>query len=211
MANPAPITLEQLFRFNRGMPHQLAAIAELEQDILVSGYSVAMRRDRPWFKTWSQDGKQEDLGPALKLIQEFEGCRLNAYPDPASGGAPWTIGYGTTRYTDGRPVIPGDKINRVEADMLLRQEVDRIAAKLRSIIPGWIEMSGGKKCALISFAYNLGSDFYGTPGFETISKALREKDWTGVFHSLLLYRNPNTNVEAGLRRRREAEGALWIK
>ena len=57
MSNPAPITLEQLFRFNRGMPHQLAAISELEQDIRENGYEAAMRRDRPWFKTWSQSGQ----------------------------------------------------------------------------------------------------------------------------------------------------------
>ena len=63
MTNNAPITLEQLFRFNRGMPHQLAAIAELEQDILVSGFSVAMRRDRPWFKTWSQSGQFKPDSP----------------------------------------------------------------------------------------------------------------------------------------------------
>lgn len=57
MSNPAPITLEQLFRFNRGMPHQLAAISELEQDIRAAGFDIAMRRDRPWFKTWSQSGQ----------------------------------------------------------------------------------------------------------------------------------------------------------
>lgn len=57
MSNPAPITLEQLFRFNRGMPHQLAAISDLEQDIRENGYEAAMRRDRPWFKTWSQSGQ----------------------------------------------------------------------------------------------------------------------------------------------------------
>ncbi|MEB3349297.1 MAG: lysozyme, partial [Cyanobacteriota bacterium] len=34
---------------------------------------------------------------ALKLIIEFEGFRDKAYPDPATGGAPWTIGYGFTR------------------------------------------------------------------------------------------------------------------
>jgi lysozyme len=28
------------------------------------------------------------------LIKEFEGCRLNAYPDPLSGGLPITIGWG---------------------------------------------------------------------------------------------------------------------
>jgi hypothetical protein len=63
VTNNAPITLEQLFRFNRGMPHQLAAIAELEQDILTAGYSIAMRRDRPWFKTWSQSGQFKPDSP----------------------------------------------------------------------------------------------------------------------------------------------------
>lgn len=209
MANAAPITLEQLFRYYRNQPHQAAAITQLEQDLAVNGYAAAMRRDRAWFNTWSQDGKQADLAAALKLIKDFEGCHLDAYPDPLSGGAPWTIGYGTTRYSDARAVSKGDRINAIEADMLLRQEVDRIAAKLRTTIPFWVEMTDAQKCALISFAYNLGSGFYGTKGFETISARLRDKNWAGVPDALLLYRNPGTNVEAGLKRRRIAEGDLW--
>lgn len=209
MTNAAPITLEQLFRYYKSLPHQAAAIAQLEQDLAVNGYAAAMRRDRAWFNTWSQDGKQADLAAALKLIKDFEGCHLDAYPDPLSGGAPWTIGYGTTRYSDGRAVSKGDRINAIEADMLLRQEVDRIAAKLRTTIPFWVEMTDAQKCALISFAYNLGAGFYGTKGFETISARLRDKNWAGVPDALLLYRNPGTNVEAGLKRRRIAEGDLW--
>jgi GH24 family phage-related lysozyme (muramidase) len=209
MTNTAPIKLEQLFRFYRGLPHQAAAIEQLEQDLAQNGYAAAMRRDRAWFSTWSQDGKQVDLAAALKLIKEFEGCHLDAYPDPLSGGAPWTIGYGTTRYTDGRPVSKGDRINMVEADMLLRLEVDKIAEKLRATVPFWVAMTDQQKCALISFSYNVGAGFYGAKGFETISKRLREKDWAGVPDALLLYRNPGTNVEAGLKRRRIAEGDVW--
>jgi GH24 family phage-related lysozyme (muramidase) len=209
MTNTAPITLEQLFRFYRNEPHQAAAIQLLEQDLAVSGYAAAMRRNRAWFQTWSQDGKQADLAAALKLIKEFEGTHLEAYADPLHGWDVATIGYGTTRYGDGRKVKQGDKINAIEADMLLRQEVDRIAAKLRATVPFWVALADQQKCALISFAYNLGSGFYGEPGFETISKRLREKDWAAVPAALLLYRNPGTNVEAGLKRRRIAEGALW--
>jgi GH24 family phage-related lysozyme (muramidase) len=209
MANPAPVTLEQLFRFYRGLPHQASAIQILEQDLAVNGYAAAMRRDRAWFNIWSQDGKQADLAAALKLIKDFEGCHLEAYPDPLSGGDPWTIGYGTTRYQDGRRVSRGDKINAIEADLLLRREVDRIAEKLRATVPYWVQMTDNQKCALISFAYNLGSGFYGTTGFETISRELREKDWPAVPDALLLYRNPGSNVEAGLKRRRIAEGDIW--
>lgn len=66
MANPAPIALPQLFRYWRALPHQAAAIGELEDDLKANGYAVAMRRDRPWFATWSQGGKQPDEpAPAL--------------------------------------------------------------------------------------------------------------------------------------------------
>ena len=209
MANAAPITLEQLFRFNRNLPHQMAAITELESDIATNGYVAAMRRDRPWFKIWSQGGKQADLGAALQIIKKFEGVRLSAYPDPGTGGDPWTIGYGNTRYTDGRPVRQGDKINMIEADMMLRHEVDRIAAVLARQIPYWGEMTDGQKCSLISFAYNCGTGFYGASGFRSITRTLREKHWEDVPSAMMLYVNPGSSVEAGLRRRRTEEGTLW--
>jgi GH24 family phage-related lysozyme (muramidase) len=209
MSNTAPITLEQLFRYYKALPHQAAAIQQLEQDLAINGYAAAMRRDRAWFATWSQDGKQTDLAAAIALIKEFEGCHLSAYPDPLSGGEPWTIGYGTTRYSTGAPVQRGEKINVIEADMLLRLEVDRIAAKLRSTVPHWNEMNDDQRSALVSFAYNLGAGFYGGAGFETISRCLRERNWADVPAALELYRNPGTNVEAGLLRRRRAEGKLW--
>lgn len=210
MANPAPITLEQLFRFfNRGLPHQMAAISELEKDLKANGYAVAMRRDRPWFKTWSTDPKQDDTSPALRIIKEFEGCRLKAYPDPLSGGEPWTIGVGCTRYPDGSPVRPGDVITQAEADQMLRLEIDRTAAFLAKRIPYWSEMNGNQKSALISFAFNLGSNFFASPGFGTITRVLHDKQWDQVPNAMLLYRNPGSNVEAGLKRRRLAEGDLW--
>jgi GH24 family phage-related lysozyme (muramidase) len=203
VTNTAPITLEALFRYYKGLPHQAAAIQQLEQDLAANGYTAAMRRDRPWFEVWSQDGKQQDLGPALKLIQEFEGCHLDAYLCPAGVA---TIGWGNTRN-----VKLGDKISRVEADMMLRQEVDRIAVKLAQDVPHWREMSDNQRSALVSFAYNLGAGFYGTVGFETISKRLKEKDWAKVPEAMMLYRNPGSSFEAGLRRRREAEGRLWAE
>ena len=211
MANTSPITLEQLFRYYKALPHQQAAIQLLEQDLALNGYAAAMRRDRAWFSTWSQAGKQENYGPALQLIKDFEGCHLEAYADPLHGWNLPTIGYGTTRYPDGRKVERSDKITVIEADQLLEREVDHIAEKLRSTVPFWQAMAIQQKCALLSFAYNLGSGFYGASGFETISQRLKDKEWSKVPDALLLYRNPGTNVEAGLKRRREAEGRLWLQ
>jgi GH24 family phage-related lysozyme (muramidase) len=204
-----PLRLIDLFRYFKGLPHQLASISELEAAINKRAPQL-LNRDQPWFKTWSVPGKQTDLADAIQIIKEFEGCHLSAYPDPLSGGDPWTIGYGTTRFPDGSAVQRGDKINVIEADMLLRLEVDRIAERLRTI-PHWASMGDPQRCALVSFAYNLGTGFYGSAGFNTISAALRDKDWPSVPAALLLYCNPGTNVEAGLLRRRKAEGALWQK
>lgn len=58
MSNPAPISLAQLFKYYRGLQYQSAAISELEEDLKANGYDAALKRDRPWFKTWSQAGKQ---------------------------------------------------------------------------------------------------------------------------------------------------------
>jgi GH24 family phage-related lysozyme (muramidase) len=204
----SPVKLSDLFRYYKALPHQMAAIVELEAELLKVAPS-AFNRDQPWFKTWSQGGLQQDYTSALKLIKEFEGCHLSAYPDPLHGWDVATIGYGTTRYQDGRKVKQGDKITVIEADRLLLEEVERIAKHLYGKIPYWNDMLTTQQSALISFAYNLGSGFYGTAGFETISKRLREKDWAAVPDALLLYRNPGTNVEAGLKRRRIAEGKLW--
>jgi lysozyme len=70
-------------------------------------------------------------------------------------------------------------------------------------------MNENQQGALLSFAYNLGAGFYGSPNFNTITRVLREKKWNEVPKALELYINPGTKVESGLRRRRIAEGKLW--
>ncbi len=204
------IRLIDLFRYYKSLPHQMAAISELEELINKANPHI-FGREQTWFKTWSQAGKQQDYTPAIKLIKEFEGCHLSAYPDPLHGWDVATIGYGTTRYQDGRKVKQGDKVTVIEADQLLLQEIERIAKHLSTKIPYWSEMRVTQQSALISFAYNLGADFYEASNFETISARLREKQWQKVAAAMLLYRNPGTSVEAGLLRRREAEGKLWAQ
>jgi GH24 family phage-related lysozyme (muramidase) len=195
------VKLSDLFRYYKALPHQMAAIVELETELLKAAPDV-FNRDRPWFKTWSTAGKQQDHSAAISLIKEFEGCHLTAYKCPAGV---WTIGWGTTA-----GIKQGDTITQEQADQLLTHEIDRIVERLRAV-PHWNEMAPNQQSALISFAYNLGAGFYGAKGFETISARLRNKDWTRVPEAMLLYRNPGSSFEAGLRRRRIAEGNLWAK
>lgn len=149
------------------------------------------------------------ISKGTALIQEFEGIELKAYPDPATGGVPWTIGWGLTRFPDGTPVKPGDTITKQQADAFLLDTLTRQVVPSLEKLPHWSAMAPEQQAALISFAWNLGWGFYGTDGFQTISARLRDKEWDKVPDALLLYRNPGSSVEAGLRRRREAEGALW--
>jgi lysozyme len=87
-------------------------------------------------------------------IKTFEGCVLHAYPDPASGGDPWTIGYGSTYYEDGTPVKKGDEISKERAEALLHRDGMRRAGTIGSLVHSSINQN--QFDALVSFAYNVG-------------------------------------------------------
>ena len=145
--------------------------------------------------------------PAAALIREFEGFSSVVYKCPA--GVP-TIGWGTTRWPDGAAVKIGDTITRDAADGLLDNMLEtQVVPALAKSIPNWKTLSAQRQNALISFAYNVGWHFCGSPDFVTISKCLRESDYDAVPAALMLYTNPGTPAEPGLRRRRESEAKLW--
>ena len=210
MSNAAPISLEQLFRYKRPwgqLPHQDAAIIELEEDLAANGYAVAMRRDRPWFKAWSQDGKQPDpifLAPAQAIIKTWEGCKLAAYK--CSAGV-WTIGWGATT-VNGAAVREGDKISQALADELLRAEILRIAAELHQIIPAVAKWGGNQQAALISWAYNVG---LGAVKDSTLRRRINagEGGTTVIPQELPKWNKANGKPLEGLTRRRAAEVGLF--
>ena len=147
--------------------------------------------------------------PGIKLIKEFEGCHLKAYYDPLTNSLPITIGWGSTRRKDGSRFMIGNIITQEEADDLLYFQLRREFLPALQKIPYWSEMNDNQHGALLSFAYNLGAGFYGHPNFNTITRVLKNKEWDKVPKTLEIYRNPGTSVEAGLLRRRRAEGKLW--
>jgi len=147
--------------------------------------------------------------PAAKLIREFEGFESSAYPDPGTGDKPWTIGWGFTSLNDAL-VKKGDSISRDDADAMLDNWIEtKVVPALAKTVPGWGNLAPNRQNALVSFAWNVGWHFCGAADFVTISRALRESDYDAVPSSMMLYVNPGSSVEAGLRRRRQAEGKLW--
>ena len=87
---------------------------------------------------------------ATFLIRKFEGCRLAAYPDPATGGVPWTIGYGHTA-----GVKRGDRISQKQADEFLALDIAQTAENVRKLVTR--DINQNQFDALVSFAFNLGS------------------------------------------------------
>lgn len=143
----------------------------------------------------------------LQLIKNYEGFRANAYPDPASGGEPWTVGYGSTHHLDGSPVRPGDTVTEAQASAMLLAYVEREILPSIERVPGYSAMSDDQRSALVDFAYNLGPGDLFPP--HTLGEALAARRWADVPAALLLYDDPGTDVQEGLLRRREAEAALW--
>jgi lysozyme len=77
-------------------------------------------------------------------------------------------------------------------------------------IPCWDELNANQQGAILSFAYNLGPYFYGSSGFESMTRVLKNKQWNEIKDTFLKYRSPGTSVEAGLKRRRQAEAKLFL-
>jgi len=90
---------------------------------------------------------------ALTLIRQWEGCRLSAYPDPASGGAPWTIGYGHT----GAEVRPGLTISPEQAERWLKDDLAASEAAVIRLLQPPAGLTQRQREALTSFCFNVGA------------------------------------------------------
>lgn len=95
----------------------------------------------------------------IALIQQFEGCarrrsdgRFEAYPDPGTGGAPWTIGWGAT----GTGIVRGTVWTQDQCDTRLTRDLERFAREVTRAL-GDAPTSQAQLDALVSFHYNTGA------------------------------------------------------
>ena len=143
-----------------------------------------------------------------ELIQHFERCALNAYPDPKTGGVPWTIGWGHTQ-----GVRQGDVCTPEQADAWFAGDVAQFERDVLSLVVAPINQ--WQFDALVSFAYNVGSDIDEDTkaeglGDSTLLKKLNAGDYLGAAEEFLKWVSPGSSVERGLRRRRLAERAMFL-
>ena len=134
------------------------------------------------------------------LIKNFEGCKLEAYPDPATHGEPITIGVG---HTGG--VKLGDVITQEQADEYLVNDVAHAANAVNQMVA--VSITQGEFDALCSFAFNLG---VGNLRSSTLLRKLNSGDKNSAANQFLVWNMAGGRVMAGLTHRREAEKALFL-
>lgn len=130
----------------------------------------------------------------IKLIQQFEGCRLTAYKAVATEKY-YTIGYG--HY--GSDVTKGMTITQAKATSLLKSDLAKFEKQVDKYAK--YNFNQNQYDALVSFAYNIGNiDGLTRNGTRTI---------TQISEAMVKYNKSGGKVLAGLTKRRNAEQQLF--
>ena len=148
----------------------------------------------------------------IALIKQFEGCArlrrdgmIEAYPDPGTGGDPWTIGWGATGadHIHGGRIGPGTVWTRAQCDARLESDLRRYADDVAHALGG-APTSQPQFDALVSFNYNTGAI-----GRATLTRLHRKGDYAAAMREFARWNRAGGRVLKGLVRRRSAEARLY--
>ena len=133
----------------------------------------------------------------VDLVKEFEGFEAHAYPDPGTGGDPWTIGYG---HTEG--VSPWMTCTREQAQAWLEEDLEWASQAVEDYVR--VELWQSAHDALTSFVFNVGASAFGD---STLVRRLNagEEILPVIEQELPRWVKGGSGVLRGLILRREAE------
>ena len=132
----------------------------------------------------------------IDFIKQFEGYSEKAYPDPATGGAPYTAGYGHT----GSDVKPGMTVTQAMADAWFDKDVEKFESGVSALLTA--PTTQPQFDAMVSLAYNIG---LGNFGKSTLLKKHNAKCYQCAAGQFPLWNRAAGKVMNGLTRRRNAE------
>ena len=157
--------------------------------------------------------KPETVSAAgIALIKRFEGCArlrrdgmVEAYPDPATGAEPWTIGWGATGFDDQTASILGARIGpatvwtQAQCDARFAADLTHYAAEVARTL-GDAPRTQAQFDAMVSFHYNTGAI-----ARSTLAKRHVAGDHEGAAQEFARWTRASGRVLKGLVRRRAAE------
>lgn len=142
------------------------------------------------------------------LIKSSEGCakrrpdgRFDAYPDPGTGGDPWTIGWGST----GPDIRKGTVWTQAQCDARFEADIDAFSGTVSDLL-GDAPTTPGQFSALVCLAYNIG---LGKLRSSTLLRMHRAGDYAGAAAQFPRWNKAAGKVLPGLVKRRAAEAALY--
>ena len=146
----------------------------------------------------------------IDLIKEFEDCRLKAYPDPKTGGAPWTCGWGETS-----GVTKDTWWTQEEADRRLAESIAAREITVSKYVTH--PTTQGQFDAFVSIIFNVGAGNSYKDGIcrlkdgrpSTLLRKFNSGDIGGAESEWVRWISPGSSVEKGLLRRRMAELKLF--
>jgi GH24 family phage-related lysozyme (muramidase) len=124
---------------------------------------------------------------------------VEAYPDPGTGGAPWTIGWGAT----GKGIGPGTVWTQQECDARLERDLARYAADVDAALDD-AETTQAQFDAMVSFHYNTGAIRHAT-----LTRKHKAGDLAGAAREFARWNKAGGRELKGLTRRRAAEAQLY--
>jgi lysozyme len=137
----------------------------------------------------------------IALIKESEELRLEAYPDPATGGEPWTIGWGHT----GPGIEPGMKISESAAEGYLKADLETVEKCIANCVS--VNLTQGQYDALCSFVFNLGCIALRN---STLLRKFNAGDDIGAAEEFKKWSHAGGKVLAGLVTRRAKEAEMFL-
>lgn len=133
----------------------------------------------------------------LKLLKEFEGCRLKAYRDI---GGILTIGFGHT----GVDVHEDMEINQAMADSLLLKDINNFCKGVNNLLK--VSCTDNQYSAMVCFAYNVGLENFKR---STLLNCVNKNNAIGAAGEFGRWNKVKGVISAGLSRRRESERQLF--
>lgn len=166
------------------------------RNIILSGYREDFRIALGLAPSQPDDQKTSQKG--IEFIQGYEKLRLKAYkPVPTD---PWTIGWGSTRDLNGKPIQEGQTITKEMADLMFAKDLKYFENIVNEIITA--KLTQNQFDALVSFVYNNGETNFISG---TVDDNINKGNWDAAYAKWAQYINSGGKPLDGLKFRRQAE------